>query len=155
MSNITRRNFVVQSAAALAAARALSAREALTANNLGVQLYTVRDTITKTPEKDLKAIEAIGYKKVAIFQAYLPSQTLNFLHSKVDASERILLRVDFCEDTCLVSYHPQPIMMSLVKIPHTAPIGIKTDNSESRYNIYCFTDRVLGPKPKMIHEAAA
>jgi sugar phosphate isomerase/epimerase len=69
MSNITRRNFVVQSAAALAAARALSAREALTANNLGVQLYTVRDTITKTPEKDLKAIEAIGYKKVEIVYA--------------------------------------------------------------------------------------
>src|SRR5665213_1453807 len=69
MSRITRRSFVVQSAAALAAARALSAHEALTASDLGVQLYTVRDTITKTPEKDLKAIEAIGYKEAEIVYA--------------------------------------------------------------------------------------
>ena len=71
MSRLTRRNFVVQSAAALAAARALSAFEPLRASDLGVQLYTVRDTITKDPAKDLKAIEAIGYQEVEIVYATL------------------------------------------------------------------------------------
>lgn len=71
MSIISRRNFVVQSAAALAAAKTLSAFEPLTANNLGVQLYTVRNTITKEPLKDLQAIQAIGYKEVEIVYATL------------------------------------------------------------------------------------
>lgn len=71
MSRISRRNFVVQSAAALAAARTLSAFEPLTVNNLGVQLYTVRNTITKEPLKDLQAIQAIGYKEVEIVYATL------------------------------------------------------------------------------------
>ena len=71
MSRITRRNFVVQSAAALTAARALSAFEPLRASDLGVQLYTVRDTITKDPEKDLKAIEAIGFQEVEVVYATL------------------------------------------------------------------------------------
>ena len=71
MSRISRRNFVVQSTAALAAARALSAFEPLRASNLGVQLYTVRDTITKDPAKDLQAIEAIGYQEVEVVYATL------------------------------------------------------------------------------------
>ena len=71
MSRTTRRNFVVQSAAALAAARAVSAFEPLRANNLGVQLYTVRGTIEQEPAKDLKAIEAIGYREVEVVYASL------------------------------------------------------------------------------------
>src|ERR1700744_210506 len=71
MSRTTRRNFVVQSTAALAAVRVLSAFEPLRANDLGVQLYTVRNTITKEPEKDLKAIESIGYQEVEVVYATL------------------------------------------------------------------------------------
>jgi sugar phosphate isomerase/epimerase len=71
MSRITRRNFVVQSTAALAATRALSAFEPLRASDLGVELYTVRNTITKEPEKDLKAIEAMGYSEVEVVYATL------------------------------------------------------------------------------------
>jgi sugar phosphate isomerase/epimerase len=71
MSRITRRNFVVQSTAALAATRALSAFEPLRASDLGVELYTVRNTITKEPEKDLKAIGAMGYSEVEVVYATL------------------------------------------------------------------------------------
>jgi sugar phosphate isomerase/epimerase len=71
MSRTTRRHFVLQSAATLAAARALSAFEPLRASNLGVQLYTVRNTIEKEPAKDLKAIEAIGYQEVEVVYASL------------------------------------------------------------------------------------
>jgi len=71
MSRTTRRNFVVQSAAALAAARTLSAFNPLRASNLGVQLYTVRNTIEKDPLKDLKAIEEIGYQEVEVVYASL------------------------------------------------------------------------------------
>jgi sugar phosphate isomerase/epimerase len=71
MSILTRRNFVVQTSAALAAARSLYAFDPLRARNLGVQLYTVRDTIAKEPEKDLKAIEAMGYGEVEIVYATL------------------------------------------------------------------------------------
>jgi sugar phosphate isomerase/epimerase len=71
MSKLTRRRFVVQSTAALTAARALSAFEPLRASDLGVQLYTVRNTITKDPLKDLKAIQAIGYQEVEIVYATL------------------------------------------------------------------------------------
>ena len=73
MSRLTRRRFVVQSTAALTAARALSAFEPLRANDLGVQLYTVRNTITKDPLKDLKAIQAIGYQEVEVVYATLPT----------------------------------------------------------------------------------
>jgi hypothetical protein len=71
MSRTTRRNFVVQSAAALAVARTLSAFNPLRASNLGVQLYTVRNTIEKDPLKDLKAIEEIGYQEVEVVYASL------------------------------------------------------------------------------------
>jgi len=71
MSRTTRRKFVVHSAAALAAVRTLSAFNPLRASNLGVQLYTVRNTIEKDPLKDLKAIEAIGYREVEVVYASL------------------------------------------------------------------------------------
>jgi hypothetical protein len=72
MSSITRRNFVVRSAAALTAAKTLSAFEPpLSASNLGVQLYTIRNTIEKDPGKDLNAIAAIGYQEVEVVYATL------------------------------------------------------------------------------------
>jgi sugar phosphate isomerase/epimerase len=71
MLRTTRRNFVIQSAATLAATRVLSAFNPLTARNLGVQLYTVRDTIEQEPAKDLKAIETIGYQEVEVVYASL------------------------------------------------------------------------------------
>ena len=64
MSAISRRNFVVRSAALLPAAKALLGRDALTAANLGVQLYTVRNTIGANPAAVLKAIQDIGYREV-------------------------------------------------------------------------------------------
>lgn len=64
MSSISRRNFVVQSAALVPAAKALLGRDALTAANLGVQLYTVRQTIGANPAAVLKAIQDIGYREV-------------------------------------------------------------------------------------------
>jgi sugar phosphate isomerase/epimerase len=62
--SISRRNFVVRSAALLPAAKALLGRDALTAANLGVQLYTVRDIIGANPATVLKAIQDIGYREV-------------------------------------------------------------------------------------------
>jgi sugar phosphate isomerase/epimerase len=64
MSSLSRRNFVVRSAALLPAAKLLLGRDALTANNLGVQLYTVRNTIGADPAGVLKAIQDIGYREV-------------------------------------------------------------------------------------------
>jgi sugar phosphate isomerase/epimerase len=64
MSSISRRNFVVRSAALLPAAKVLLGRAPLTADNLGVQLYTVRETIGANPAAILKAIQDIGYREV-------------------------------------------------------------------------------------------
>jgi sugar phosphate isomerase/epimerase len=73
MSTLSRRNFVVQAAAILPLARAASAREALSADDLGAQLYTVRDTIGANPEAVLKTIQDIGYKEVEVVYASLSS----------------------------------------------------------------------------------
>lgn len=62
MSFLSRRNFVVRSAALLPAAKLLVA-DALTANNLGVQLYTVRSTIGADPAGVLKAIQDLAIAK--------------------------------------------------------------------------------------------
>ena len=64
MFSLSRRNFVVRSAALLPAAKVLLGRDALTAANLGVQLYTVRNTIGANPAAVLKAIQDIGYREV-------------------------------------------------------------------------------------------
>ncbi len=56
--------FVAQSAALLPAARAVFAREPLSSNDLGVQLYTVRTIIEKDPAKVLGEIQEIGYAEV-------------------------------------------------------------------------------------------
>jgi sugar phosphate isomerase/epimerase len=64
MSPTSRRTFVAQAAALLPLSRAAFAREPLTRNNLGVQLYTVRNVIEKDPAATLKAIQDIGYREV-------------------------------------------------------------------------------------------
>ncbi|HMF77602.1 MAG TPA: sugar phosphate isomerase/epimerase [Bryobacteraceae bacterium] len=71
MSTLSRRNFVVGTAAMLPIAKAAFGREPLSASNLGVQLYTVRNTITKNPETVLKAIQDIGFKEIEAVYATL------------------------------------------------------------------------------------
>jgi len=56
--------FVAQSAALLPAAHIAFARDPLRRENLGVQLYTVRNIIEKDPAKVLHAIQEIGYSEV-------------------------------------------------------------------------------------------
>jgi sugar phosphate isomerase/epimerase len=60
----TRRSFFTQATALLPLSRAAFAKEPLTHNNLGVQLYTVRNVIEKDPAATLKAIQDIGYAEV-------------------------------------------------------------------------------------------
>lgn len=63
MSMSTRRTFLAQSAA-LVAASGLARAAKLTQNNLGVQLYTVRNIVAKDPAKVLTEIREIGYKEI-------------------------------------------------------------------------------------------
>lgn len=63
MSGISRRSFIGTAAAALPATRSLLA-DPLTRQNLGAELYTVRNIIGKDPAKVLKAIQEIGYTEV-------------------------------------------------------------------------------------------
>lgn len=71
MAFVTRRDFIRHSAVSLPFASALLAREQFSANNLGVQLYTVRNTIGKDPSGVLKRIEEIGYKEIEATYATL------------------------------------------------------------------------------------
>jgi sugar phosphate isomerase/epimerase len=71
MSRLSRRNFVMAASAALPSARALFARDPLRAANLGVQLYTVRNVITKDPAAVLNAIQDAGYAEVEVVYATL------------------------------------------------------------------------------------
>jgi sugar phosphate isomerase/epimerase len=71
MSRISRRSFVMAASAALPSARALLARDPLRAANLGVQLYTVRNVITKDPTAVLNAIQDAGYAEVEVVYATL------------------------------------------------------------------------------------
>jgi sugar phosphate isomerase/epimerase len=73
MSASTRRGFLAQAAALLPVTQAaLMAREALHKDNLGVQLYTVRNVIDQNPLKILKAIQDIGYGEIEAVYADLP-----------------------------------------------------------------------------------
>jgi sugar phosphate isomerase/epimerase len=63
MSFTTRRTFVAQSAAVLAASRLAFANK-LSKNNLGAQLYTVRNIIDSDPTKILQEIRDIGYDEI-------------------------------------------------------------------------------------------
>lgn len=67
----TRRTFVAEAAALLPLSRAVFAKEPLTHENLGVQLYTVRNVIEKDPAATLKAIQDIGYREVEAIYASL------------------------------------------------------------------------------------
>jgi sugar phosphate isomerase/epimerase len=71
MSGQSRRSFVTQAAALLPLSRAVFAKEPLTRNNLGVELYTVRSVIEKDPAGTLKAIQDIGYAEVEAIYASL------------------------------------------------------------------------------------
>jgi sugar phosphate isomerase/epimerase len=71
MSATTRRLFLAQSAALVPLSRTLFGYEPLTAKNLGVQLYTVRNVIGKDPLATLKAIEEIGYQEIEAIYARL------------------------------------------------------------------------------------
>src|SRR5438445_2187529 len=64
MAFVTRRLFIGQSLISVPFASALLARERFSANNLGVQLYTVRNTIGKDPLGVLRRIQEIGYKEI-------------------------------------------------------------------------------------------
>src|SRR5689334_16831416 len=64
MSAPSRRTFIAQTAVLLSASKISFGRDPLKANNLGVQLYTVRNVIGKDPAATLKAIQDIGYAEV-------------------------------------------------------------------------------------------
>jgi sugar phosphate isomerase/epimerase len=64
MAFVTRRNFIGQSLLSVPFASALLAGERFSANHLGVQLYTVRNTIGKDPLGVLRRIQEIGYKEI-------------------------------------------------------------------------------------------
>ncbi len=70
MTATTRRLFLAQSAALLPLSKGLFG-DPLRANNLGVQLYTVREIIKSDPLKVLKAIQDIGYQEVEAIYASL------------------------------------------------------------------------------------
>ncbi len=71
MSASSRRAFISQAAALVPLSRAAFAKEPLRSSNLGVQLYTVRNVITKDPAATLQAIEQIGYTEVEATYANL------------------------------------------------------------------------------------
>lgn len=66
MSVSSRRSFLAQTTALIAASKLASGKAALTADNLGVELYTVRNVITKDPAGVLNAIQQIGYRTVEV-----------------------------------------------------------------------------------------
>ena len=74
MATISRRRFAAQAAALLPLLRTrLSAADTALLPRIGVQLYTVRDVITKDPLATLKAIQDLGYTEVEVTYASLDS----------------------------------------------------------------------------------
>ncbi len=71
MPQPSRRTFIARSAGFLSASTLAFGREALRDANLGVELYTVRNIITKNPAGILRAIQQIGYKEVEAVYASL------------------------------------------------------------------------------------
>jgi sugar phosphate isomerase/epimerase len=71
MPQRSRRTFIARSAGLLSASVFAYGRDALRDSNLGVELYTVRNIITKNPAEVLKAIQQIGYKEVEAVYASL------------------------------------------------------------------------------------
>ena len=68
MDNLPRRSFL-QTAAALLPFAAATAKGTRHLTNIGVELYTVRNTITKDPAGVLNAIEQIGYNEAELVYA--------------------------------------------------------------------------------------
>src|SRR5579863_1857349 len=64
MSSSSRREFFVRTAVLASAARAALARDPLTHDNLGFQIYTLRNVIQRDPLAVLKAVEQIGYRDI-------------------------------------------------------------------------------------------
>lgn len=64
MSQSSRRNFLVRTASLASVARLAFARDPLTANNLGFQIYTLRNVIEQDPLTILKAVQQIGYREI-------------------------------------------------------------------------------------------
>ena len=71
MASATRRSFVRHSLISVPLVSTLLGREQFSANNLGVQLYTVRNTIGKDPLGVLRRIQEIGYKEIEATYATL------------------------------------------------------------------------------------
>ncbi|MBV9156429.1 MAG: sugar phosphate isomerase/epimerase [Acidobacteriaceae bacterium] len=71
MSATSRRVFISQAAALVPLSRTVLAKEPLRSSNLGVQLYTVRNVITKDPAATLQAIQDIGYTEIEATYANL------------------------------------------------------------------------------------
>jgi sugar phosphate isomerase/epimerase len=71
MAFVTRRRFIGKSIVSVPLASALLARGRFSADNLGVQLYTVRNTIGKDPLAVLRRIQEIGYKEIEATYATL------------------------------------------------------------------------------------
>jgi sugar phosphate isomerase/epimerase len=71
MAFVTRRRFIGQSIVSIPFASTLLARGSFSADNLGVQLYTVRNTIGKDPVGVLRRIQQIGYKEIEATYATL------------------------------------------------------------------------------------
>jgi len=67
MNTTTRRRFIQQSGL-ISAGLLFSAEELFKLNkNVGVQLYTLRDTVSKDPRGVIQKVAGIGYKEVESF----------------------------------------------------------------------------------------
>jgi sugar phosphate isomerase/epimerase len=64
MSKSSRRNFLVRTASLASVTRLALARDPLRANNLGFQIYTIRNVVEQDPLAILKAIQDIGYREI-------------------------------------------------------------------------------------------
>jgi sugar phosphate isomerase/epimerase len=84
MERISRRSFVAATATLVPATQALFA-DALRRNDLGVQLYTVRDVILGNPLGILKGIQNIGYTEVEAIYAMLPQIDAALQQTKLKA----------------------------------------------------------------------
>jgi sugar phosphate isomerase/epimerase len=64
MPAISRRSFLAQGAVIASVSKPLFGRDPLRKTNLGVQLYTVRNVITKDPKAVLQSIKDIGFTEI-------------------------------------------------------------------------------------------
>jgi sugar phosphate isomerase/epimerase len=64
MFRMTRRGFVAQTAAFASLSKPLVVGDPLRKTNLGFQMYTVRDVISKDPAAVLKAVKDIGFNEI-------------------------------------------------------------------------------------------